>query len=318
MLKLKKSVTKSITKTVVEDPGVRKLAHEHPRFFGFLKKRTDPDARFGLNLTLGVIIAGFFLVLFLGIVQDLIGNEALVLADLRIVNLLQIFRTPSFNKAMLFITYLGKGQLILVGVVAVGAILASRRRWYHAIALLTSVAVGEFLVLLLKNLIHRPRPPLVNVLAPEQTYSFPSGHSFVAIAFYGLIAYFVFTSVKSRLAKALAVIAALSIILAVGFSRIYLGAHFPSDVLGGYAAGLAWLTAIITALETRMRDNAHRNPQPYVSKNAAVIIGLLAFTIWGGFVLYYYETHPLKAPSTTVEKPAIITPRDIPGRLFLR
>ncbi|MHB8841589.1 MAG: LssY C-terminal domain-containing protein [Candidatus Aquicultor sp.] len=318
MFKLIKSVTKSIVKAVREDPEVKKLVARHPGFFSFLQRRTDPDAVFGLNLTIGVVVTAFFIFLFLGVAQDLIGRDPLVRADLRVVNLVQIFRTPSFSKVMLFITYLGKGQVIFIGVIAVGAVLVLLKRWYHLIALITSVAAGEFLVYAMKGLFQRSRPPLVNAIAPERSYSFPSGHAFIAISFYGLAAYFVFRSVKSTLAKILTVIVAAFIIIAIGFSRIYLGVHFPSDVLGGYAAGAAWVTAIITSLEIRMRFKPYKDTKPFAGKRSIVLVGVVMFILWAAYTVYYYETHPFKEPVRVPEKLAVLTVRDIPGKLFVK
>ena len=93
---------------------------------------------------------------------------------------------------------------------------------------------------LLKAIIHRPRPDGFRLIA-ETGYSFPSGHSMIAMAFYGLLAWMVWHYERDRLVRYLCVIGFGVVVVAVGFSRIYLGVHYFTDVLAGFAVSLAWL-----------------------------------------------------------------------------
>ena len=92
---------------------------------------------------------------------------------------------------------------------------------------------------LLKWLLHRPRPLVYFGLAPAVNYSFPSGHAFVGTVFNGLLAAILCDLFPRR--RAYIVAAAAALVLAIGFSRIYLGYHYPTDVLGGWLAAAAWL-----------------------------------------------------------------------------
>ncbi|MCX5998937.1 MAG: phosphatase PAP2 family protein [Chloroflexi bacterium] len=92
---------------------------------------------------------------------------------------------------------------------------------------------------------HRPSADLIRVLSREQDNGFPSGHAFLAIVILGLLAYFIFTSVKNHTLRTVVLIGLIALILLIGTSRVYLGVHWPSDVIGGYLIGGVLLTALI-------------------------------------------------------------------------
>jgi undecaprenyl-diphosphatase len=104
----------------------------------------------------------------------------------------------------------------------------------------------------LKLALHRPRPPVFFGLSSAETYSFPSGHAFVATVFYGLAASIFMAGQASRRTCATLAALALAASLAIGFSRVYLGYHYPSDVLGGWVMAVVWLGAARLLL-TRVR-----------------------------------------------------------------
>jgi undecaprenyl-diphosphatase len=99
-----------------------------------------------------------------------------------------------------------------------------------------------------KLIFHRVRPANVGFYE-ETNFSFPSGHSTTAMVLFGMIAYFLIRNSRHRKQRILYLLLGLSIILLVGFSRIYLGVHFLSDVLGGYLLGATWMIMGITVIE---------------------------------------------------------------------
>lgn len=135
----------------------------------------------------------------------------------------------------------GASVLLMITVLAVLALLL-RRRVAHAALMAAALAGGEGLNLALKAAIERPRPRFSDPLATAAGFSFPSGHAMVSLTVYGALAFLVATRVGSRRARVAVLGSALALVAAIGFSRIYLGVHYLSDVVAAYCAGLAWLT----------------------------------------------------------------------------
>lgn len=135
----------------------------------------------------------------------------------------------------------GATVLLMITVLAVLALLL-RRRVAHAALMAAALAGGEGLNMALKAAFERPRPGFSDPLATAAGFSFPSGHAMVSLTVYGALAFLVATRVGSRRARVAVLGSALALVAAIGFSRIYLGVHYLSDVVAAYCAGLAWLT----------------------------------------------------------------------------
>jgi len=220
------------------------------KFINFIKNRFNINAKNGLCLTIGFILVSFFTYVFLNFTKDLFsGNETLVIFDLSQLNRIQDLRTPFLNKFMLLVTYLGNWQAILAVSIIVILIFAILKKWKFIIALAVSSIFGEIFVYTAKNIIKRQGPPLRYLIFLEKDFSFPSGHSFISIAFYSLIFYFIFDFAKSRIIKILSIFIGSAMVILISFSRIYLGVHWPSDVFAGLASGLIMLIIIITFLK---------------------------------------------------------------------
>ncbi len=317
MFRITRSLFRSVEQAISVDPEMRRFLARHPRLVQFIRRRLTPDEKFGLYLTVGSLLTLFFAYVFFGVVIDLIGRQPLVQADLRVINMLQIFRSPGFSQFMLFVTYLGQWQVVLAGLAALGLLLLVARRKRVLAALLISVGLGEVFVWVVENLLDRPRPPLHSALAPARGFSFPSGHSFIAISFYGLLAYFLFRRVRGTWRKAAVAAGAAALITAIGFSRVYLGVHWPSDVLAGYAAGAAWLTALITALEIRRKFGDHAETgRALLRRPALTALASAFFLSWVFLAVSYYWTHPLQTPAIVSGEDRVIAAADIPDRLF--
>lgn len=316
MVKLIKSITKSINHGIKNDPEITRLKNKYPKTFKFLRRRFTREHKYGLYLTIGILITLFFVYLFFGIVQDYIGQEKLVQFDLRVINLFSTLRTEKLNHQALFITYLAKGEIITTGVIIFSLILILIKKWRFLITLLISVVGGELFVWIIKNIVNRPRPPLTNALVTETTYSFPSGHTFVAIAFYGLLVYLIIQSERNKFLKIISFLVGLSIILLVGLSRIYLGAHWPSDVLASFVAGAAWLTVIITSLKIKKKFNPPTQLNFHFKKITIFISSVFLTLLWFIFTVSFYFTHPLQPKTKNIIIKTTIENKDIKNKLF--
>jgi membrane-associated phospholipid phosphatase len=145
--------------------------------------------------------------------------------------------------------------VVLLGV-AVAALLARGRRWTLLWTWIVAVAGSALLNQLLKRIFQRPRPHFAHPLLVETSYSFPSGHAMESFVAYGTLAYLaVVLWLRSWEARVAAVCGAALVVVLIGFSRMYLGVHYFSDVVAGYAAGGVWLSALITGAETMRRGS---------------------------------------------------------------
>jgi undecaprenyl-diphosphatase len=155
--------------------------------------------------------------------------------------------TQPFTDLVLGITTLGATSVILL-VTAIGlAALAALRHWHGFVTLALSVAATEAGVAAVKLLVERPRPPAEDALTQASGFSFPSGHAATAVAVYAVLALLVGRRCCDRTRIVLAVVGGL-IVVAVGASRVYLGVHYPTDVVAGWLTGgtlalASWLVA---------------------------------------------------------------------------
>lgn len=144
----------------------------------------------------------------------------------------------------------------------VTAIYALQRRWLHMVTWLAALAGGVVLSKLLKPLFARSRPSFADPLLVESSYSFPSTHAILSLIAYGVLAYFIVLALQTWRAKTSVIFGAALLVLLIGLSRMYLGVHYFSDVVAGYAAGSVWLSVLITGMETIRRRNLERPTKP--------------------------------------------------------
>jgi undecaprenyl-diphosphatase len=298
-----KSIVKSIGKSIYHDPELRKIAARFPKISKFIKNRLTPNEKFGLGITFGFILTAIFIYIFYVILHNYLGQDTIVKTDMSILNFMATNRTPFLNQFMLFTTYLGKGEIIILGMVFVSIILILLRRWFFFYALLISVTIGELFVWIIKNLVDRPRPPTSSALVIENSFSFPSGHTFVALAFYGLLTYFLVRFINKKWLKKLVIFFGTLIVVLISLSRIYLGAHWFSDVVASLASGLAWLSILI--MTTKIKNPVPKTP--YIQKKKIQSLGILFLLLWIGFVFYFYKTHPLIMTKAPTEEKIIVT-----------
>ncbi len=241
------SLWQSIKAAVIKNEHVVLWENKHPRIISFLKARLDREAFSGLTLSIFTLAFVYVLALFAGIVEDLLTSDPIIAADIRIADLIAVFRTDALTNVFTWITMLGKSQVI-IGFIAISVvILWLWRKNYYILALLIAVAGGETFTYLGKLAFQRPRPELA--VYAEHSFSFPSGHATIAVAFYGFVGYLIIRFVQSWNKKVNILFAAIFLIIAIGFSRLYLGEHYISDVWSGYLVGGMWLIIAVTFSE---------------------------------------------------------------------
>lgn len=206
---------------------------------------------FSFFLAVGAIWA------FLEVVDEVLEGSTQAF-DERLLTWIARHRTDVLDIVALEITALGNVATLTVLVLTVAAFLWLTHHRVSASLLLVAVAGGALLNVLLKDLVDRPRPLVVEAVADVMTLSFPSGHSMSAFTAYASVAYLVGRLEPSRAMRWTTWVLASLLILGVGASRVYLGVHYPTDVVGGYLAGLAWLGFVISGL-TAVRYFSNRS-----------------------------------------------------------
>jgi membrane-associated phospholipid phosphatase len=160
--------------------------------------------------------------------------------DLKLADLFA-YVPDALNPFFLVLTELGdKKGIGIVALLVLGWLLLIKKNFLGAAAIALSVAIGNEVNKLLKNLIVRPRPELDH-LGHVDSLSFPSGHAMVGLVFYFLIAYLVIEELKSSTAKKIVILLTAFLLLLIGASRIILQVHYPTDVIGGFAFGYIWV-----------------------------------------------------------------------------
>jgi undecaprenyl-diphosphatase len=227
----------------------------------FVQARLSPEGVLGLHLTAGVFLIITATWIFARIASDVVMSAPLTLLDVKVSAWLHARATTPMTDFMFILTRLGSTVWVVLIALLVGLFLWRQKRKYAVMAIALTIPGGLILNDLLKLLFQRARPTFDDPFVHLSTYSFPSGHTMSATILYGLLAVLAISSIKAWGWRLLIVGLAVSLILMVGFSRIYLGAHYLSDVLAAIAEGLAWLTVCLTALETVRRRKIEKLKQ---------------------------------------------------------
>ncbi|HEX3326030.1 MAG TPA: bifunctional DedA family/phosphatase PAP2 family protein [Actinomycetota bacterium] len=235
-------------------PWVKGLRNQYERQLAFLMRRFHPEGALGLSLTIEILLigaAGWAL----GIVgQDVAAHDDLELVDVPVDHFFIHHREPWLTTVMRTITALGSSRILLPVVIVAGVIWWARARSLRpGLVLFGSYAGALALSNVVKLLVDRPRPPAGLMLVHVTGSAFPSGHAAQSIAVYGVLAALLAGSGASWTTKVMSWSAALLLSGIIGVSRLYLGAHWLTDVLAGWALGALWLFALVTALRTRDR-----------------------------------------------------------------
>ena len=219
----------------------------------FLRARITPEGYLGLHLTIGVLVLIAATWLFGVIAEEVVTGDPLTSFDATVSAWLRAHASAKLTAAMFVVTYIHSTLGVITIAAGVGLFLLRQRRKYALLVVTLTVPGGMLLNVVLKNVFQRARPTFDHPLLTFSGYSFPSGHTMAATMLYGTLAALALARIRAWHWRVLVVVVATFLIMLVGFSRIYLGAHYLRDVLGAMVEGLAWLAFCLTAVNTVRR-----------------------------------------------------------------
>ena len=191
-----------------------------------------------------LIILGFSSVFYV-IAKEVTSSDILSF-DQTIIDFIQSYISDDLTKWVERVTFFGSVFFLAAAIGIITVLLIWRKKYALAIFFLSVNGIGALLNKLLKWFFKRERPDILPVII-EKGYSFPSGHSMGSLIFYGSCAYLCIHILKSTGRKISAYVIAALFILSIGVSRIYLGVHYPTDVVGGFTIGIAYSAVCILA-----------------------------------------------------------------------
>ncbi|MEP7345754.1 MAG: bifunctional DedA family/phosphatase PAP2 family protein [Gemmatimonadaceae bacterium] len=236
-------------------PRMADFQRRRPRLWAFVAARFTRGGYLGLHLTTGFLVSLAALWLFWGVTEDVIPHDPLTEFDLTLAESMHARTTPFGYTVFRAISLAGSPVTMAALGVVVGVLLGMRRERLILGGWVAAFIGADVLNWMLKHLIHRQRPAFADALLYGESFSFPSGHAMGALVGYGMLAYVLMSLlVHGWRGRFVVTVAVAGIVLAIGFSRLYLGVHYFSDVVGGYAAGVVWLAACISGIEVARRQ----------------------------------------------------------------
>jgi undecaprenyl-diphosphatase len=236
----------------------------------FYARWLSAEGYLGLHLVIGFLVAVLTGWMFGGIADWVFDAEATRNADRWAQQVAAAWVSPGLTAFMRFESFVGKTWMAaLISMIVAGVLLwaGSHRRLY---AFAATMIGGTLLNPALKAVFHRDRPSGFAALGHAAGYSFPSGHAMAATLLYGSLAYVIYFSIDhSRRLRILAVTLCALMILCIGASRVYLGVHYLSDVLAGFAAGLCWVAICLSGTEAWVRWRDWRRKRAQAARKAA-------------------------------------------------
>ena len=212
----------------------------------------------GIFLVSGLFVAATGVVVFLTLASHVRSGKTQAFDD-TVIRWMGAHHTSGLDAAMLEITALGTGTVVMMIVAVAALFLVLTAHKYSAILLLASAAGGIVLNGVLKLGFDRPRPAIFLPQVHTVSSSFPSGHAMSAAIVYSTVAYLAARLHKRRWARWLVMTAAFVVIALISISRLYLGVHYPSDVVAGLAIGLAWAAFCMATLEAIQKFGIRRD-----------------------------------------------------------
>jgi undecaprenyl-diphosphatase len=187
-----------------------------------------------------------------GLIALLVSDKKIAQFDSTIIAAVQGFESPGLTSIMKFFTFIGSGTQVAIIALLVLFFLFKVLHHRRELILFIWVVLGSTILNeILKAIFHRARPTIHRIVEANG-FSFPSGHSMAAFSLYGIIAFLLWRHISTSLGRGLLIIFSIFMIIMIGVSRIYLGVHYPSDVLGGFLASGCLLAVSIWFYQRNM------------------------------------------------------------------
>jgi membrane-associated phospholipid phosphatase len=230
-------------------------------------------ATVGVFLVIGVVIAIAGTLAFAE-VGEWVQKGITQSFDVAVLEWMHQHHSPLLTQVATELTYLGTGTVVMM-IVAVAALFLWHTQHKHSARLLLAAVAGNIILNgVLKLAFHRARPTVFEWQTTAVSSSFPSGHAMSATVCYGTVAYLVIRLEKHRWSRVLTGIAAVVLILLICTTRLYLGVHYPSDVIAGMLVGLAWAGFCMATLEASLVIARRRAPRDVVEERRAPTEGV--------------------------------------------
>lgn len=228
-----------------------------------VRRRFEPDGRYGLRVTLFAVALVLVAVPFGILTEQVVRSGPMLRVDQGVANDVHawaVARGPHFATALKVLSWLGKPPLLTLLVALAAVFVYLRGRTRLAVFLVTTGTLGGLVDTAVKILVNRPRPEFETPLAHALGKSFPSGHAMSSTVVYGALL-LAFLPAVPRRGRPATVVATVLLVLSIAASRLGLGVHFLSDVVGGLVLGLAWLAASVATFRV-WRDERGKTPAP--------------------------------------------------------
>ncbi|OCT14384.1 phosphoesterase PA-phosphatase [Paenibacillus pectinilyticus] len=210
-----------------------------------------------LKVTIFLVLSVISVLCFL-VVASLLKGQPIAHFDSSVIASIQGMERPWLTSLMKAFTFIGSTPVVIV--IAIGCLFLFFKFLHHRLELvlfLVLVAGTAILNFILKMIFQRERPSLHRIIQ-ETGYSFPSGHSMEAFALYAALAFLLWRHVPTKRGRTTVILISILMILMIGISRIYLGVHYPSDVVGAYFASGFWFTFSVWIFQWYMENRAKR------------------------------------------------------------
>lgn len=237
------AIISSIGAKLAQRPVIAGLRQRFPGTAVFLEHRLNPQSPWGLRATtagLGMLLG---LWVFLSVLQEIVANDPLVILDIRLHNTVPLFRSTGMTWLMLALTELGSTTVLSLLCSGLALLALARDQPRLAATFMLALAGSGLISTILKALFSYARP--MDAIVRGHEPGFPSGHMLSGTVVYGLLAALLLSSQVRRGARALGITLLLLVIVGIGLSRLYLGVHWPSDLLGSLGLALILLASLL-------------------------------------------------------------------------